>query len=160
VALPDPPADVITKAPDPSPDATTRERFAEHQTEPTCATCHRFIDGIGFGFEAYDGIGRFRTLDQGMPVDDSGEIVGTSDIDGQFRGAVPLAQALAQSADVEQCMARQWLRFGLGREEGASDACSVQSLTDSLQTSNQDLREMLMTFTTTDAFRMRRGEVL
>ncbi|HEX2679332.1 MAG TPA: DUF1592 domain-containing protein [Polyangiales bacterium] len=156
--LPNPPADVLLKAPDPAPNATTRERFTLHEAEPRCAACHETIDGIGFGFEAYDGIGQHRTTDQGLPVDDNGKILGTTDINGTFQGAIALAQKLASSDDVSQCMAKQWFRYGLGRLDEKADACSLQSLTSSLAGSNKNLREMLLALTTTDAFRMRKGQ--
>ena len=37
--------------------------------------CHAAMDPIGFGFERYDGIGRYRTTDQNLPVNSNGSIV-------------------------------------------------------------------------------------
>jgi hypothetical protein len=42
---------------------TTRERFAMHQEQPQCASCHRKIDPIGFGLENFDAVGQWRTED-------------------------------------------------------------------------------------------------
>jgi len=44
---------------------TARERFTMHATNPACATCHKMFDGLGFAFENYDALGRYRTLDNG-----------------------------------------------------------------------------------------------
>ena len=47
------------------------------QPTPPAPVCHRLMDPIGFGFERYDGIGRFRASDGGGPVDDRGEVTAT-----------------------------------------------------------------------------------
>ena len=39
---------------------TNRERLGVHLSSPTCASCHRLVDPIGFGFEQFDAIGRYR----------------------------------------------------------------------------------------------------
>src|SRR6185369_11772628 len=60
--VPDPPAGVNTNLP-PVTEAkpqTNRERMSEHATNPSCATCHKLIDPIGFGFEKFDAVGAKR----------------------------------------------------------------------------------------------------
>jgi hypothetical protein len=78
-----PPPDVDATPPGLDPTLTTRERFARHTSNPSCAGCHQFIDGIGFAFEGYDGIGARRLVDNGKPVDESGALVGAEDLDLQ-----------------------------------------------------------------------------
>ena len=39
---------------------TNRDRMSEHATNPSCATCHKLIDPIGFGFEKFDAVGARR----------------------------------------------------------------------------------------------------
>ena len=156
VALPDPPANVNNAPPDPAPGATTRERFAAHESVASCAACHTMIDGIGLGFESYDAVGAFRTTDAGKPVDASGNVVAAPEIDGPFDGAVALAKELAGTKQVQQCVARQWFRFALGRLESATDGCSLQGLFDAFDASNHDVRQLLAAIATSDAFRYRR----
>lgn len=67
------PADVEKK--------TIRGQLAAHSTNATCAACHRKIDPLGFAFENYDAIGRWRTHEDtasgkgaSPPVDASGEL--------------------------------------------------------------------------------------
>ena len=58
--VPDPPPGVNTNLP-PVTEAkpqTNRDRMSEHATNPTCATCHKLMDPIGFGLEKFDAIGR------------------------------------------------------------------------------------------------------
>ncbi len=156
VALPDPPANVNNAPPDPAPGATTRQIFAAHESVASCAACHTMIDGIGLGFEAYDADGAFRTTEAGQPVDTSGNVVAAPEINGPFSGAPQLAQKLAGAAQVQQCVARQWFRFALGRLEGASDGCSLQSMFTAFDASKHDVRQLLAAIATSDAFRYRK----
>jgi hypothetical protein len=156
VGLPDPPANVNNAPPDPAPGATTRQRFAAHESVASCAACHKLIDGIGLGFEAYDAVGALRTMDAGQPVDSSGNIMGAPEIDGPFVGAVQLAQKLAGAEQVQQCVARQWFRFALGRLEDGSDGCSLQGAFNAFDASKHDVRQLLAAIATSDAFRYRK----
>ena len=47
--------------------------------------CHKYMDWIGFGFENYDGWGRHRTTENGMPIDSSVTVYS----DPQGEGRVP-----------------------------------------------------------------------
>jgi hypothetical protein len=151
-----PPPGVAAGVPEPSPDATTRERFAEHDSDPACASCHRLMDPIGLGFESYDPVGAFRTMEGTLPIDDSGELVETRDVDGPFDGAVDLAQRLSQSDEVRECVARQWFRYATRRIEGPLDACSVSKVFGAFVESDFDIRTLMTSIVTTDAFRHRR----
>ncbi|HEX4406422.1 MAG TPA: DUF1592 domain-containing protein [Polyangia bacterium] len=156
VALPDPPANVNNAPPDPAPGATTRQIFKLHESVASCAACHTMIDGIGLGFEAYDADGVFRATEAGQPVDTSGNVVAAPEIAGPFNGAVQLAQKLAGAEQVQQCVARQWFRFALGRLEGASDGCSLQGMFTAFDASKHDVRQLLAAIATSDAFRYRK----
>jgi hypothetical protein len=96
---------------------TTRQRFTQHLSDDSCRGCHRVIDGFGFGFESFDGIGVYRTSENGQPVDASGTIFGTGDADGDFNGVSDLEQRLLGSARLTDCFVRQSYRFAMGQVE-------------------------------------------
>ncbi len=102
--LPDPPATVMATPPSPKPGIPIRDRFAEHSSGTACQPCHKMMDPIGFGFEHYDGLGVWRDTDQGKPVDATGSIVGSMDVDGPFDGIPNLARKLLQSNQVKDCV--------------------------------------------------------
>ena len=154
--LPDPPANVDNTPPDPDPNATTRERFAAHVADASCAGCHQLIDPIGLGFENYDALGRFRADENGLPVDASGELQQAGASSGTFNGAVELAHKLATSPEVRACVGKQWFRFALGRIEREGDACSVQRLSEDFAAADYDVRALLLSLVTSDAFRLRK----
>jgi hypothetical protein len=153
--LPPPPDDIVIRAPDPEPGLSTRERFAEHSANERCAGCHQLIDPIGFGFEAYDAVGRHRTTDQGVAVDDSGEVFSTLDADGPFDGVPGLSERLAGSEQVHECVAKQLFRFSVGRTETTRDACSLEILYEAGRSSDWNVRAILAALTQTDAFLFR-----
>src|SRR5262249_46900909 len=86
---------------------TTRARFAEHVANPFCMKCHDAIDGVGFGFESFDGVGAYRTTENGIDIDASGKLLDSHDQDGPFAGVIALEQKLAQSRTVADCFVRQ-----------------------------------------------------
>lgn len=150
--LPPPPSDIVVKPPEVKPGATTRERFIEHFQNQACIGCHQLMDPIGFGFEHYDGVGIWRDTDQDLPVDARGKLIKTTDINGEFDGAVELAHKLAESEEVRQCVATQWFRFGYGRAEGEQDACTMSDLQAVFAASGGNVKELLVALTQTESF--------
>jgi hypothetical protein len=153
--LPSPPANV-PKPPEVDRTSSTRERLSQHEVDPTCAGCHQLLDPVGFGFENYDAVGHYRTEDGGKPVDASGNISGTRDMDGPFNGIKELAAKLAGSSEVEECVARQWFRFTISRFEQDVDGCSMKSVIDNFKAAGQDLNSLPSAIVQTDAFLYRR----
>ncbi|HEY3667090.1 MAG TPA: DUF1592 domain-containing protein, partial [Polyangiaceae bacterium] len=49
--------------------STVRQILSLHRSAPLCASCHGLMDPIGFGMEAFDTTGQYRTTDNGQPVD-------------------------------------------------------------------------------------------
>jgi hypothetical protein len=149
-----PPANVAASPPPPTPATSTRERFAQHVADGTCAGCHSLIDPIGLGFEHYDAVGAYREVDGQGPVDASGEFTNVrDDLAGTFTNAVELTAMLAESGEVADCVSRQWFRFSLGRVESKSDACSVRDIQTGFNDSDHNIRSLLTEIVTSDAFR-------
>jgi hypothetical protein len=149
-----PPPDVNAVPPPPSQATTTRQRFAQHSEVDACAGCHVSMDPIGLGFENYDSIGAYRTMDGLGAVDATGEIVeADADVVGPFVGALELANKLAGSRQVENCVAAQWFRFSLGRIESQNDACSIQAIREGFRASGGNIRALIAQIALSDAFR-------
>lgn len=151
---PPPPPDIVPEAPNVDESQTTRQQFAQHSADALCSGCHRLMDPLGFGFEHFDGIGRYREKEWGLPVDVNGELINT-DVDGPYNGVVELAQALAGSEQVKNCVATQWFRFGYGRVETEADTCSMDEIREAFAAADYDIKELIIALTKTDAFRYR-----
>jgi Protein of unknown function (DUF1592)/Protein of unknown function (DUF1588)/Protein of unknown function (DUF1587)/Protein of unknown function (DUF1595)/Protein of unknown function (DUF1585) len=150
--VPPPPVNANIKPPEVTPGSTTRERFAQHHADPTCAACHALMDPIGLGFEHYDALGQWRDLDQGLPIDATGDVTG-SDVAGPFDGAVELTQRLAKSQQVKDCMVQTWLRFALGRSVTPADAAALAALNTAFSDNSYKLFELMMAITRAQSFR-------
>ncbi len=64
---------------------TVRKRLAEHRSNAVCAGCHNLMDPIGLSLEKFDAVGRWRTVEDGVPIDASGGFPDGStfvDVDG------------------------------------------------------------------------------
>lgn len=123
--VPPPPTELMVTEPAPQEGKTTRERFESHASTPVCKGCHSNFDGLGFAFEKYDSLGRYRETEDGVAIDDSGSVF----LDGQqqsFSDALALTELLAHSEDVEDCLLRQWFRAVVGRDWTAADDCERQ----------------------------------
>jgi hypothetical protein len=149
--LPDPP-DNVPALPTPEPGVSLRERASVHSSAAACKGCHYLIDGLGFGLEQYDSVGRFRTMEQGEPVDSSGEVTSSEDIDGKFNGGAELSKRLSGSAQVQRCVATQWFRYALARHETEADGCSLRKMQTDFVAGGGDLKKLMVALTQTDAF--------
>jgi hypothetical protein len=150
--MPVPPPGADATFPMATPSQTTRQRFDKHRTDPSCASCHALMDKIGYAFESYDGIGRYRTTENGAPVDDSGELIST-DVDGTFKGAPELTRKLLSSPTVQSCVATQWFRYAFGRLEVDADKCTLDALSKSFTDGDMKVSTLVRQIVESDAFR-------
>jgi hypothetical protein len=126
-------------------------------TRAACQGCHSLMDPIGFGLEAYDASGVFRTteLDRpDCPISGDGEFVGL----GTFNGPAQLATLAVESGRVEACVAKQLYRFAVGRFElDEHDDAMIERLVDASE-GGFDLLAFVTQYVSADAFRYRREE--
>ncbi|MEZ4466569.1 MAG: DUF1592 domain-containing protein [bacterium] len=159
--LPPPPPNA-GGVPDVDPSATTRERFRQHTDDDFCRSCHQYIDAVGFGFEAFDAIGRHRTTENGQPIEGGGDM---NDVEGLGTGTrapyldlATLGAVLAESEAAPACFAVRLRRFALGAREGVADRCAVHALQARFADSGGDLRDLLLALVTSPEFTTRVAE--
>jgi Protein of unknown function (DUF1592)/Protein of unknown function (DUF1588)/Protein of unknown function (DUF1595)/Protein of unknown function (DUF1587)/Protein of unknown function (DUF1585) len=142
--LPPPPANVNTNIVPPKEAKTTREIFQSHVDNPACGGCHRMMDPIGFGLENYDVGGRYRTMENGLPVDATGMIHGS---EVSFKGMGELNKYLSTNDNVRQCMVRFMSYFAYGATGWADDGCTLDAINAEAQKSNWSIRSVLTAIT-------------
>ena len=125
--VPDPPANVDfslvedTKNP---VHRTARERLTVHRSHPACAACHRMTDPIGLTLENFDGVGAYRTTENGAPIDASGELDGT-----EVSGPVALGEAVSRNPALPRCFARRVSEYAMRRSLTPDDQEWVREMT-------------------------------
>ena len=53
---------------------TTRERMEMHRKNPTCNSCHQYMDPIGLSLDNFDVTGKWRYRENAMPLDTRGRM--------------------------------------------------------------------------------------
>jgi hypothetical protein len=92
-----------------------------------CPTCHAEINAPGFAFEGFDAVGQRRQLDNGAPIDTSGQML----LDGRrvrFGGPVELIDGLARSKEAHRCYSRRWMEFAYGRPLAQTDLPTLDAI--------------------------------
>jgi hypothetical protein len=155
--LGNPPQGLDTTIPT-SAGATERERIETVTAQTTCAGCHAYINPFGFMQENFDAIGRWRTTDDGHPIDAS---ISVDFLDeGQLTTSSPVEalRAFTHSMRFQQCFARQLFRFYTGRDEVTGDDPVLRKMLTDFTNGGQDIVAMLRALASSQPF-SRRAEV-
>jgi hypothetical protein len=163
--VPDPPPGVNTNLPPVTEDKpqTNRDRMTEHAGNPTCATCHKLIDPIGFGLEKFDAVGARRdqlalefhgksatpgqiaSRTVKIDIDTAGTLAGISD--SQFSSPAELGAVLARSPQCQECMVKQYFRYTAGRMETPADRPLILRAVEAFRNSQFNFQEMIVALT-------------
>ncbi|MDP6944823.1 MAG: DUF1592 domain-containing protein, partial [Myxococcota bacterium] len=148
-SIPPPPVDVDPSIPEPSGDLPTlRDRVQEHMENPVCKGCHAMLDPIGLGLENYDGVGRWRDLDNGVLIDASGELDGA-----EFETPDELGAAVRDHPMFVPCMVQTLVRYARGRTEAPEDDAALEVLTARFAASGHDFMTLVLDVITSPLFR-------
>jgi hypothetical protein len=141
---------LITEA---MPTGSIRQRLEQHRANPICASCHQEMDNLGFGLEQYNGIGLFRSDDNGFPIDASGVLPGGK----TFNGMQELSSIIAGDPRFMHCVSEKMLTYALGRGMYPVDDVHIDHIAEGL-TTQQTFTDLIKLVATSEPFRMRRGE--
>ena len=158
---PPPPPNVEPLAPTPSdkPKATIRDQLEAHATHATCASCHQNIDPLGFAFDNFDAIGRWRTNEQvaggkgdDPPVNANGKLP-----DGRtYNGADEFKQLLVQDVDrFAEAFVEQLATYALRRVMTIDDAAQVKAIAAAGKRDDHKLSTIIENLVLSDLFQKR-----
>ena len=152
VAPPPPDAGTLSEVGPETTSQTLRQRLEKHRTKPDCAACHNRMDPLGFGLENFDVLGRWRTSDNGLPVD----VQGTLPSGEKFEGAAGLKQVILKRKDeVMRHLAKKMLGYALGRQLNKFDDCVVDDTMKALKANNYRASALIETIALSYPFRHR-----
>jgi hypothetical protein len=153
ISPPDPPPGVETDlkvAPGSAP-RTLRARLEAHRTAPNCAACHQIFEPLGLAMENFDGVGAWRTLDAGQPIDPAGVTNDGVTLDG----LASLREYALMNGDLfAQSVTEKLLTYALGRGLEYEDIPLVRSITRDAAENDYRFSSLLIGVVSSPAFTM------
>lgn len=146
-----PPVAVAPTAASLHPELTTRERVALQTKNAPCNTCHGMINPLGFAFEEYDAIGRVRKVDNGKPVDASGEYTTRTGATVKFKNARDLAVYLAGSDEAQAAFVEKLFQNVTKQPVRAYGPTTLQDLLAKFKAADYNMRSLLVDIVLTAA---------
>lgn len=156
--LPDPPGSIDTSSPSGLTELTASHRdiVADKTSKAACIGCHAKINPIGFAFEAYDALGRYRNDMTEKVFDSNGNLIKTHSVSTQadaeiarelpvvsVQDAVQLIDEIADSNRADACLVRNYQRYTKKRlENDSTDGCSMKNMYDELTESGGTMQDM------------------
>ena len=147
--VPEPPANVNFSAVEDTRSTerpTARDRLTPHRTRRACAACHQIMDPIGLSLENFDGVGAYRTEENGAPIDASGELDGIG-----FDDPVALGQVVSEHPDLPACLVNRLSEYAMRRSLTDGETAWVDDLTATFAAHEYRLRDLLRVIATSDA---------
>jgi hypothetical protein len=104
---------------------SVRAKMEQHRANPVCASCHKIMDPIGFSLEGFDFVGKSRTMDGGVKIDTTGQLVDGTKLDG----VASLREALLSRSDVfVRTMTQKLMIYAVGRPLQFTDMPAVRGI--------------------------------
>jgi hypothetical protein len=149
---PAPPPPDVKPLPSDTREATTiRELLALHRKNEACISCHRKIDPMGFAFENFDVVGRWRDKYKRArePIDTSATLSNGTEIADivEFKKMLLDRQPL-----VVRCLTEKMLTYATGRKLEAIDRGEVNRIVQELAGNGAHLRDLVHLVVQSDIF--------
>ena len=152
---PQPPPPNIPPLPENGADGkvvSLRERMERHRANAVCAGCHRVMDPIGFSMENFDGIGRWRTREDGQSIDVSGTLFTGAKLDG----IAGLRRAISERPEVfVGVLTERMLTYAVGRGLEHYDMPAVRKIVHDARASNYRFSSIVLGVVRSVPFRMK-----
>jgi hypothetical protein len=153
ISPPDPPPGVETdlKATPGEAPKTLRARLEAHRANPSCASCHKLFEPLGLAMENFDGVGAWRTLDAGQPID----LNGVTNDGVPLTGLASLRDFARQNGDVfAQAVTERLLTYAIGRGLEYDDMPVVRAIAHRAADDDYKFSSLLMGVVESPAFTM------
>ena len=136
---------------------TTRERMEQHRASPTCNSCHRFMDPIGLALDNFGVTGKWRTRENGSPLDTRGELYDGTPI----AGPADLRRALLnRPVPLIRTFTENLLAYAIGRRVEYFDQPTVRAIARAAEADGYRISAFILGVVKSDAFRMQRANAI
>ena len=131
---------------------TTRELMEQHRENPTCNSCHQYIDPIGLALDNFDVTGRWRIKENGNPVDTHGQLY-----DGtQLYSPKDLTTALmTKRISLVRNFTQNLMAYAVGRRVEWYDMPSIRKIVNEADKDGYRMQDFITGVVLSDAFRMK-----
>jgi len=134
---------------------SVRELMELHRSKPFCEGCHKIMDPIGLAMENFDVIGRWRTVDNGSPIDTAGQLVDGTHIDGpvELRAAL-----LKYEEQIVRNVAEKMLIYAVGRGTEYYDQPVIRQIVRNAAAEDYRFSSLVLGIVTSEPFLKRATE--
>ena len=134
---------------------TTRERMELHRKNPTCNSCHRFIDPIGLALDNFDVTGKWRARESGMPLDTRGDFYDGTPVTSPTELSAVL---LKRPVPLVRTFTENLMAYALGRRVEYYDQPAIRTITKAAEPGGYKLTSLILGVVKSDPFRMKLAE--
>jgi hypothetical protein len=126
------------------PKMTMREKVTELTSPAACQGCHVIINPLGFSLEKYDGVGRFRDMENGRPVDATSEYQASDGEILKLTGARDVAEHAVASEDAQRGFVRQMFQHLVKQPAPAYGAETLVKLSTQFAANEYNMQRLLV----------------
>jgi hypothetical protein len=152
---PPPPPGVDTNLPteaDGGGPKTLRALMEKHRKIQPCAGCHSLMDPLGLALENFDGIGKWRSADEGAPIDATATLFNGEAINGP----AGLRAALLKRSDViVETITQKLMTYGLARGVEYGDLPAVRAIARDAARDNYRFSSIIAGIVRSEPFQMK-----
>jgi hypothetical protein len=125
------------------PSLTMREKVTELTSPAACMGCHSVINPLGFSLEHFDGVGRFRTMDNKKPVNAESDFMTPDGETIRLKGARDVAEYAANSVEAHRGFVRQMFQHLIKQPVQAYGPDRLEKLRASFEKSDFNIRKLV-----------------
>jgi len=134
---------------------TVRERLEKHRSNPSCNSCHQFIDPLGLPLENWSGTGLWRIRDEGTPLDTRGELWNGTPVETPQ----DLREALLEmEVPIVRNFTENLMRYAIGRRVLTEDKPAIRKIASDAAANDNRMSSFILGVVLSDPFRLSRAE--
>ncbi len=134
---------------------TTRQRLEMHRQDPTCASCHSFIDPIGLALDRFDVTGKWRIREFGVPLDTRSTFYDGTEIETP---AELVAVLLKRPVPLVRQFTENLMAYALGRRVEFRDQPAVRAIAARAEENGHRMSSFILGVVSSDAFRAKQAQ--
>ncbi|MCM8538211.1 MAG: DUF1592 domain-containing protein [Lentisphaeraceae bacterium] len=151
---PPPPENVsLDEATEADPTLTFREKLAKHRDSDDCRGCHSKMDPMGFSFENYDALGKWRDKESGRPI----QAGGTMPSGLELTGVKSLQDYLIKKEDqfVEHLVSKLII-YATGRGLEEVDFKTISNVMEKTKAKNYKFQDVILEIVQSPTFTLKK----